>query len=92
MVMNVKNIVSGCDTNDQGAVIYDFVAKSLKKGQPVGLDFSGVSNITSSFVNSSFVQLVDDFGIDSVRSLLALKGVNSQIGNMLRDRMMKVAA
>lgn len=92
MVKNVKNLVDGCDTNDQGAVVYGYVAKSLRKGQSVGLDFSGISNVTSSFVNSSFVQLVDDFGVDAVRSLLVLKGVNSQISNMLRSRMMKVAA
>jgi hypothetical protein len=92
MVINVKKLVSGCDTNDQGNVIYRYVALNLRESKPVSLDFSGVSNVTSSFVNSSFVQLVDDFGYDTVRTLLALKSVNSQIGNMLKDRMTKIAA
>jgi hypothetical protein len=92
MVMKVQNLVDGCDTNDQGAVVYKFVATCLRKNSAVTLDFSGVSNVTSSFVNSSFVQLVDDFGFNSVKSLLVLKGVNSQIGRLLRDRMYKVAA
>lgn len=92
MVMNVKKLVSGCDTNDQGNVIYKYVASNLRENKPVSLDFSDVSNVTSSFVNSSFVQLVDDFGYDTVRTLLALKSVNSQIGNMLKDRMAQVAA
>lgn len=92
MVMNVKKLVSGCDTNDQGNVVYKYVALNLRENKSVSLDFSGVSNVTSSFVNSSFVQLVDDFGYDTVRTLIALKGVNSQIANMLKDRMAKIAA
>ena len=92
MVMSVKNLVSGCDTNDQGNTVYRYVAMCLREKKSVSLDFSGVSNVTSSFVNSSFVQLVDDFGYDNVRALLVLKSVNSQIGNMLKDRMTKVAA
>ncbi|WP_367317982.1 STAS-like domain-containing protein [Loktanella salsilacus] len=56
------------------------------------LDFSGVSNITSSFVNSSFVQLADDFGYDKVKSTIVIKGVNRQIANILRNRMTRMAA
>ncbi|WP_439155714.1 STAS-like domain-containing protein [Yoonia sp.] len=92
MVMSVKNLVNGCDTNDQGIVIYKHVSSCFKAGTKVTLDFSGISNVTSSFVNSSFVQLIDDFGYDHVRSLLVIKGVNNQIGSLLRERMSKIAA
>lgn len=92
MVVKVKNLVVGCDTNDQGAAVYSVVADKLRKDAAIVLDFSGITNVTSSFVNSSFVQLADDFGVDVVKSCVTLRGVNGQIGRMLQDRLMKVAA
>lgn len=92
MVVSVRNLVKGCDTNDQGIVIYKLVSSYFKSGTSITLDFSGITNVTSSFVNSSFVQLIDDFGYDHVRSLLVIKGVNNQIGRLLRERMTKIAA
>jgi hypothetical protein len=92
MVKNVRDMVIGCDTNDQGHVIYKYASFSIQKNKVVTLDFSGVTNVTSSFVNSAFVQLIDDFGYDKVKSFVVLKGLNRQIGNLLRDRMMKLAA
>lgn len=92
MVMYVKSLVDGCDTNDQGMKIYDLLSPMIRQGVSVDLDFFGVSNVTSSFVNSSLVQLIDDFGYDRVRSVVNIKGVNKQIGTLLRDRMTKLAA
>ncbi|UTH44292.1 STAS-like domain-containing protein [Loktanella salsilacus] len=92
MVMRVKNLVDNCDTNDQGTVVYNLAASFIRKNMLLTLDFSGVSNITSSFVNSSFVQLADDFGYDKVKSTIVIKGVNRQIANILRNRMTRMAA
>lgn len=92
MVICVKNVVDGCDTNEQGIVVYRRMRSELGSGRFIVLDFSGVSNVTSSFVNSAIVQLIDDLGYDFVRNFVAIKGVNRQIGMMLRDRMDKLAA
>lgn len=92
MVICVKNVVDGCDTNEQGIVVYRRMRSELGSGRFIVLDFSGVSNVTSSFVNSAIVQLIDDLGYDFVRKFVAIKGVNRQIGMMLRDRMDKLAA
>ncbi len=92
MVKSVRKLVIGCDTNDQGHVIYECASTSIQNNKVVTFDFSGVTNVTSSFVNSAFIQLIDDFGYDKVKSFVVLKGLNKQIDNLLRDRMTKLAA
>ena len=92
MDLKVTRLTTGCDTNEQGALLYDAVAEQLSLGGPVVVDFSGIPNVTSSFVNSSFVALIEDYGFDFFRNRVTLVGINRQIANMVRSRVQKQAA
>ena len=91
MVIVVRDIVDSCDTNAQGAVVSDVVLSYLTLGRSVTLDFSGVFNVTTSFVNTAFVDLLDHFSFDSVKAGLVLKNTNRQIGTLIKDRMQQKA-
>ncbi|MBV1865165.1 MAG: STAS-like domain-containing protein [Rhodobacteraceae bacterium] len=58
MVIVIQSIVDGCDTNAQGAIVQTMLRKYLSQQATVTLDFSGVFNVTSSFVNTAFVELL----------------------------------
>lgn len=86
MVVNVNSIVEGCDTNDQGAVVRDLLASNLKAGKDVVLDFSNVFNVTSSFVNTAFVDLFDEHSVDEFKKHVKLKNLSKQSATLIRSR------
>ncbi len=92
MVKLVIELVPACDTNEQGIVVYNYVMKQISLGGSVTLDFTGVPNVTTSFVNSAFVNLLDIIGYQDLKARLRLVGVNRQIGKMVQGRMTKLAA
>ena len=91
MVIVIQSIVDGCDTNAQGAIVQTMLRKYLSQQATVTLDFSGVFNVTSSFVNTAFVELLDDYNFDLFKSLVTIKNVNRQIGTLIKSRMEKEA-
>lgn len=62
----VKCYMEECLTNEQGEKMRDLV---LKENSPITLDFSEITGMSTSFINSSFVDLLESKGIDFIRSL-----------------------
>lgn len=87
MDLKVNQIVASCYTNDDGAVLYDALASAIDSNRLVTLDFSGVPQVTSSFVNSSLFALFDRYGPDILATKVCIVGVNRQVAGMLRLRL-----
>ena len=87
MVIRILDLVSSCDTNDQGDIVRSAILDQLDSSDVVSLDFFGVTNVTSSFVNSSLVSLLPDLDISTMKSRIRIQRVNRQIGNMIKNRM-----
>ena len=92
MVILIQNIVDGCDTNAQGARVRTIIDEHLRDGSSIALDFSGIFNVTSSFVNTAFVDFIDEHGFDQFKKTVSLKNVNRQISSMVTSRVKSVAA
>lgn len=89
MVISIKALVSSGDTAAQGMVVYACIVKAMRIGGKVTVDFDGIMNITSSFANTAFVPLLDEFSFGTIKARLVIQGSNRQISNMIRDRMTK---
>lgn len=87
MVICVIDLVDSCDTNIQGDVVRNAILKQLASSDMVSLDFSGVTNVTSSFINSAIISLMPSLDVSTLKSRIRIKRVNRQIGNMIKDRM-----
>lgn len=61
-----------CITLDQGERVYDAIHPVLKAGEPVELDFVGVSVFASPFFNAAIGRLLADIKPDSLNSLLRI--------------------
>lgn len=86
MAILITSLVSACDTNVQGDVVRNAIIDALKSDEKVVLDFAGVANVTSSFVNSALIALLPDYDIETIKSRIVIKRVNRQIGNMINRR------
>lgn len=67
MVIKILSIVPACDSNEQGARVKNAILRDLESQDVVLLDFSGVTNVTSSFVNSALLDLSTKLGGDRFR-------------------------
>lgn len=92
MVIKVKAVSRSADTNAQGDLLFSAVQGALSKGKIVTIDFDGISNVTSSFVNSSFVRLLDFYDFPTIKSKVRIIGANRQIAEVIKSRMYFEAA
>jgi STAS-like domain of unknown function (DUF4325) len=71
-VVHVANIVSGTSTNADGYSLRLALENYLRAGQPVRLSLKDVTPMSSSFLNSSFGELIEIFGVDKIRLFIKL--------------------
>lgn len=90
MVVRISDLVVACDSNDQGDVVRRAILASLKNSDTVILDFSGISNVTSSFVNSAMIALMPRYDVQAIKSRIHITRANRQIGTLIKDRFMSI--
>lgn len=86
MELKIKNLVSACDSNEQGDLVRQAILDGLRGDNSVRLDFSGISNVTSSFVNSALISLIPRYDVAAIKARIRITKVNRQIGTMINDR------
>ena len=86
MVIYVKEFVTSCDTNSQGDQLRNKIINHLKKNTKVTVNFSGINNVTTSFINSALISLIDDYDLLTIKERVIIKKVNRQVGDLIRKR------
>ena len=71
-VVYVTHIVSGTSTNSDGYSLRTVLEDYLRAGQSVRLSLKGATPMSSSFLNSSFGELIENFGAARVREFVKL--------------------
>lgn len=92
MVITVCNVSKFADTNAQGDMLFRAMIDAMQTSEVITVDFIDVKNATSSFVNSSFVRLLDYYSFADIQQRVKIVGVNRQIANMIKSRMQFEAA
>lgn len=71
-VVFLTEIVSDVMTNASGFQLFTIIDKNFEAGNRVKLSLSGSGPMTSSFMNSSFGELLDSYGYDFIKDHLSL--------------------
>ena len=87
MVIRVADIVPGANTADQGGRVFEILRRTLHSPGTVTISFDGIQTATSSFVNTAFVALLDDFSYEDLRSRLRVTNSTRQINDMIKTRL-----
>lgn len=90
MVITVKGIVKGADTADQGHLVLERLRHALKTGDVV-VSFDGIQTATSSFVNTAFIPLLQDFSIRDIKRKMRVVKSTRQINEMIKTRLEREA-
>ena len=58
MVIKILDHVNRCMTNKDGCIIFNIINPLLNNGHQVTVSFQGVDSVTTSFINSAFIELL----------------------------------
>lgn len=83
MVITALDHVPHCFSQQDGARLHDVVAPYFDDGREFTLSFSGVEDMTSSFVNASLVPFVEQYGASFVKAHLKIVGATKQVANTI---------
>ncbi|MFH0991295.1 MAG: DUF4325 domain-containing protein [bacterium] len=75
----------GTSTNAQGYALYVVLKQSMLNDGKIRLSLKGASPMSSSFLNSSLGELIDEFGIDRVKSSLSLVNYTASQARILKE-------
>ena len=90
--IRVQEAAGSGDTTEQGLLLWDTMRKALDGNEVIILSFEGITTATSSFVNVSFVRLLDIMSLDDVKCRVRVVKSSRQINEMIKNRLEKEAA
>lgn len=86
VLINLLNHVEKCYSNDDGRIIFKKIKSAFSDDQKVTISLKGITTLNSSFVNSAFIELLDDYDFDFIRKNLSFIDSTKQINRMIKDR------
>ena len=86
VTIKVLDMVEKCSTNDDGAVVYNMILSRLLNGEPVNISFSGAYIVTTSFINTAFIELLEVMPFSKIKELLFFSNTTRPINNMIKER------
>lgn len=85
-VIKITDIVKTTSYNKDGEVIYDLVRDSLMRKEQVSVSFEGIHALNTSFINSAFIELLEEFKFDEIKKYLIFTNSTRQINSIIAKR------
>lgn len=87
VTIDVKRYLNGSYfSNDDGNVLFKEIEYLFNLEEKVNVSFEGISGLNSSFVNSAFIQLLNDFTFEFIKDNLKFSNSNKQINKLILSR------
>lgn len=86
MVISVLAHVKRCYSNADGDVIYHVIKSAFQRNEKVVVSFKGIESVSTSFVNSAFIELLNDYSFENIRANLTFIDSCKQINDMIKKR------
>lgn len=82
--IQIKAHVGGTSTNDEGCTLKYLLFPYFRDNVPVMVSFKGTTPMSSSFFNSSFGELIDEFGYDTFKSVVLPRDITASHLNLIK--------
>jgi hypothetical protein len=86
MVIVLNKIINSTYSNDEGNKIFNLMRDTIKENS-ITISFEGFDVVSSSFVNSAFVPLLQIYSFELIKSHLHFRKTNRQINDMIKKRL-----
>ncbi|MBF0296031.1 MAG: STAS-like domain-containing protein [Magnetococcales bacterium] len=86
MVLTILEHVDNCHSMDNGETIAKLIKTHLDHNQSVQISFKGVDLVSSSFINTSLIALLDSYSFDTIRSKINFINTTRFINELIKSR------
>lgn len=80
----IAESVEYCYSNEDGEVVYQLICDQLSAGRGVTISFKGVDAVSSSFINSALLQLLDDHEFEWIKDNLKIVDSTKYINDLIK--------
>ena len=92
MVISALDIVDRCYSNEDGDAVCAALKPYVLAGEAVTLSFAGVTSVTSSFVNSALIALLDSVAVADLKRTLRIADPAPAVAQVVCRRFAQEAA
>lgn len=87
VTLSVRDLISDFSNNNaSGEILFQEIKNLFENQESVVVSFQGISEISSSFVNSAFINLLEEYDFNYIRKNLMFSNSTKQINSLIKDR------
>ena len=85
-LIKVSDVVNSVSFNRDGEVIFNMIKDALESGERVTVSFEGIYALNTSFVNSAFIELLENFSFEDIKRYVKFVDSTRQINSIIAKR------
>ena len=85
MIITINNIMENVSLTQAGNVLYDKMNECVLTEDKLVMDMSGVSSIPSIFLNMSFGQFIDKYGVEKLKNMVSFTNITRTQAERITD-------
>ncbi|WLR54276.1 STAS-like domain-containing protein [Mesobacillus subterraneus] len=86
VTIRIKDHVGRCYSNHDGKIIQAVLKKNLQSGKTIIVSFNDIGGVTSSFVNTAFIELLNEYDFSYIKKSIRFVNSTKQINDMIKSR------
>lgn len=85
-IIKVTDLVEKTTYNSDGEVVYNYIRNLLDNGEQVIVSFEDIHALNSSFINSAFIELLENYSFEHIRNNIKFTNSTKQINSLILKR------
>ena len=86
MVIYLKNHISIGNSSSDGDVIFSLLLEEMKHSENIEVSFKDMNAVSSSFINSAFIKLLDFYSFEDIKKKLTFTDTMKIHNKYLKER------
>lgn len=86
MVIKIINHTGHCLNSADGLKIFEIIKPLMDQKEKVMVSFEGIDAVSSSFINSAFIELLCHFNFDFIKDHLSFSDTYKHINDLIKKR------
>jgi hypothetical protein len=84
--ITISSILDKWISNEDGQKLYLILKNEMHVNDIIYLSFDKIDSVSSSFINSALISLLNDFDFEQIKSKLSIIDSNANINNLIKRR------
>jgi len=86
VVIRVLDHISQCYSNSDGDIIRGKILENLRSEKPFVVSFENVDSVSSSFINSALIDLLESYSFDVIKQKISFSNSSRSINDLIKKR------